>query len=244
MDAAWVRTAHGDAWHAVGAACGERGGGVSDVPGARLMATGLPHPQWNNGDVHDAGAVDFEAVAGWFATLGVPWGMRVPAGARWDRGRHLFRKRLMGALPASFAPPPDVPGLELRPAGAGDLEDVLAVDVAAFEDPVELERPWLQLITEHPDTTVAVGTLDGSVVATGWVLRSDGWAGPAGYVAGIAVDPASRRRGIGAAVTAWLMGETDDVSLWHLHPDTEEAARIYRRLGFVEVEGLDIYLCG
>jgi predicted GNAT family acetyltransferase len=33
-----------------------------------------------------------------------------------------------------------------------------------------------------------------------------------------------------------------DVALWHLHPDTDTAARIYHRLGFVEVGGLDVYV--
>jgi ribosomal protein S18 acetylase RimI-like enzyme len=206
------------------------------------MATGLPHPQWNNGDVHDPAMVDLDETREWYSDLGVPWGLRVPAGAEWPHGRHLFRKRLMGAVPRSFRPPPTVTGLELRAAGPEDLEYVLAVDVVAFEQPPEVERPWLRLLLGHPGTTLAVATLKDSVVATGSVLRSDGWAGPAGYVAGISVDPAARRAGVGAAVTSWLMQQAGDVALWHLHPDTDSAARIYRRLGFVEVGGLDIYV--
>ncbi|HET7523256.1 MAG TPA: GNAT family N-acetyltransferase [Acidimicrobiales bacterium] len=237
-----VRRAHGDAWQAVGADCARKGGGAGELPGVRLMATGLPHPQWNNGDVHDPAAVDLREVRDWYSRLDVPWGLRVPAGADWRHGRHLFRKRLMGATPASFRAPPEVAGLELRPAGQDDLDSILAVDVVAFEESPEVERPWLQLLLDHPDTTVAVAALDGAVVATGSVLRSDGWAGPAGYVAGIAVEPAARRRGIAAAVTSWLMQQAGDVDLWHLHPDTDAAARIYERLGFVEVDGLDIYI--
>lgn len=242
VTAEWVRRAHGDAWHAIGAARAGAGGGVSELPGVRLMATGLPHAQWNNGDVHDPSAVDVDAVRAWYAALGVPWGLRVPAGAGWPHGRHLFGKRLMGALPGSVRAAPPVNGLELRRATPDDLEPVLAVDVVAFEEAPEVERPWLQLVLDHPDTILAVGTLDEAVVATGWVLRSAGWAGVAGYVAGIAVEPAVRRRGIGAAVTSWLMSQTGDVDLWHLHPDTDSAARIYERLGFVEVDGLDIYV--
>ena len=41
-----VRQAHGDAWQTVGAACIARGGGVLELPGVRLMATGLHHPQF------------------------------------------------------------------------------------------------------------------------------------------------------------------------------------------------------
>jgi GNAT superfamily N-acetyltransferase len=206
------------------------------------MATGLPHPQWNNGDVDDPAAVDLDEVGEWYSPLKVPWGLRLPAGAAWHHGRHLFRKRLMGAVPASFRPPPTVPGLELRSAGPEDLESVLAVDVVAFEESPDVERPWLQLLLDHPGTTLAVGILEGAVVATGSVLRSEGWAGPAGYVAGIAVEPVVRRRGIGAAITSWLMQQAGEVDLWHLHPDTDSAARIYAHLGFVEVDGLDIYI--
>lgn len=240
--AGWIRQAHGDAWHAIGSACAERGGGVRELAGARLMATGLPHAQWNNGDVHDPAAVDVDEVREWYSSLGVPWGVRVPAGAAWPHGRHLFRKRLMGAVPSSFRPPPPVAGLDLRPAGPDDLEAVLAVDVTAFEEAPEVERPWLGMLLDNPATVVAVATLGDRVVATGWVLRSEGWAGPAGYVAGIGVEPEVRRRGIGALVTAWLMEEVGDLAVWHLHPDTDSAARIYGRLGFVEVEGLDIYI--
>jgi ribosomal protein S18 acetylase RimI-like enzyme len=206
------------------------------------MATGLPHPQWNNGDIHDPGTVDLDEVREWYSALEVPWGLRVPAGAEWHHGHHLFRKRLMGAVLASFRASQPIAGLELRPAGPDDLESILVVDVVAFGEPPEVERPWLQLLLDHPGATSAVATLEKAVVATGSVLRSEGWAGPAGYVAGIAVEPAVRRRGIGAAVTSWLMEQAGDVALWHLHPDTDAAARIYQRLGYVEVEGLDIYV--
>lgn len=242
VTAEWVRKAHGDAWQVVGSHCAATGGGVRDLPGVRLMATGLPHPQWNNGDVDDPASVALDDVREWYARLGVPWGLRVPAGADWRHGRHLFRKRLMGATPSSFRAAPAAAGLVVRPASGADLEAILAVDAVAFEEPPEVERPWLQLLIDHPDVTVALAGIDGAVVATGSVVRSDGSTGPAGYVAGIAVEPAARRRGIGAAVTSWLMRQAGDVALWHLHPDTDAAARIYERLGFAEVEGFDIYV--
>lgn len=46
---------------------------------------------------------------------------------------------------------------------------------------------------------------------------------------------------MGAAVSSWLveLGRDVGAEVWHLHPD-HDAASIYRRLGFVEVEGLDI----
>jgi GNAT superfamily N-acetyltransferase len=56
--------------------------------------------------------------------------------------------------------------------------------------------------------------------------------------------PHARRRGVASAVTEWLLdrGAAAGAQLAHLHPDTDEAARIYARLGFVEVDGLDIYV--
>jgi len=233
----WVREAHGDAWQTLAIA-------TEMLPGVRLSATGLPHPQWNNGDVDDPAAVDIEAVRSWYVGLGVPWGMRVPQDGEWRHGRHLFTKRLMGVTPDAFVAADDVPGLVVRAAGTEDLEAALRVDAIAFEESPEVERPWLQLLMAHPAVTVAVAELDGEVVATGSVTVSDGRAGRSGYVAGICVLPQARRRGIGAAISSWLTRAAvdEDAALCHLHPDTDAAAAIYRRLGFVEVGGLDIYV--
>ena len=235
--ATWVREAHGDAWQTLAVT-------TSELQGVRLSATGLPHPQWNNGDVDDPSAVDIGAVRDWYDALGVPWGMRVPQGAQWPHGRYLFTKRLMGVTPNTSYPAREVADVVVRAAGPGDLDEVLAVDTVAFEESAEVERPWLQLLAAHPAVTVAVAELDGVVVATGSVTLSDGRAGRAGYVAGIAVLPQARRRGIGAAISSWLTRQAmaRGAALCHLHPDTDAAAAIYSRLGYVETAGLDIYV--
>jgi len=88
-----VRTAHGDAWQEQGRLRIPYGGAAAELPGIRLMASGLPHPQWNNGDVTEAAAVDIERVREWYAELGMPWGVRVPSDQTWSLGRHLFAKR-------------------------------------------------------------------------------------------------------------------------------------------------------
>lgn len=237
LSTTWVRTAHADAWQTLAVA-------TAQLPGVRLSATGLQHPQWNNGDVDDPAEVDIDAVRTWYDAVGVPWGMRVPAGAWWPHGRHLFTKRLMGVTPETFSPAPAVPGLVVRAADADDLADVLRVDSVAFEESAAVERPWLQLLMAHPAVTIATAAVDGDVLATGSVTVSDGQAGRCGYVAGIAVLPEARRRGIGAAVSSWLtrIAFGRGAALCHLHPDTEAAAGIYRRLGYIEVDGLDIYV--
>ena len=55
---------------------------------------------------------------------------------------------------------------------------------------------------------------------------------------------AARRRGVGAALSSWLLerGFAAGAELAHLNPDTDEAARLYGRLGFVETRGLDMYV--
>jgi ribosomal protein S18 acetylase RimI-like enzyme len=238
VTAEWVRAAHGDAWQALGVA------GTCELPGLRLSATGLAHPQWNDGDVDDPALVDVDAVRAWYAERAVPWGLRVPAGAAWPHGRKLFSKRLMGLVPGDFdpaAPPPDV---VVRAGTTAELDAVVAVDAAAFEEPVEVEQPWIALLSAHPAVIVAVAEVGSEVVGTGSVTRTDGRAGPAGYVAGIAVAAANRRRGIGAAITSRLVTTAfaAGARMCHLHPDTDAAAAIYARLGFVEVDGLDIYV--
>jgi ribosomal protein S18 acetylase RimI-like enzyme len=234
----WVRAAHGDAWQALGIA------GAAEVPGVRLMATGLPHPQWNSGDVDEPALVDLDTVRDWYAIRGLPWGLRVPAGVVWPYGCKLVTRRLMGLTSSRFRAAAPVEGVAIRIATPADLPAVLRIDTIAFEESTELERGWLELLLAHPAVTVALAYRDGEPVATGYLTLSSGRAGPAAYLGGIAVMPTARRQGVGAAVSSWLIERGHDAAaaLWHLHPDHDGAASMYRQLGFVEVEGLDIYL--
>jgi ribosomal protein S18 acetylase RimI-like enzyme len=231
----WVRAAHGDAWQTLGIA------GTAELPGVRLSATGLSHPQWNNGDVDDPALVDIDAVRNWYADRDVPWGMRVPQGADWPHGRYLFTKRLMGLVPSEFRRAPAPAGVTFRAADTADIDAVAHIDGTAFDAPSALVRPWIELLTKHPSTFCAIAERDGVPVASGQVTVSHGRAGRAGYVTGIAVLPDARRRGVGAAISSWLI-EHSTADLWHLHPDTDEAARIYQRLGFVAAGAFDVYV--
>lgn len=228
-----ARTAHADA-----------GGDVAAMPGIRLMTSGLPYAQWNNGDVDDPDAVDVDAVRRWYAERGVPWGVRVPAGARWPHGRLLFRKRLMLLAAADLLPARAVPGLIVRAATPDDLDAVAHVDAVAFDGDPAVEAAWVRPLLTSDRATVALAELDGRPVATASCLRTDGRAGAAAYVAGVAVLPEARRRGVAGAVSAWLVegAVAAGAQVAHLHPDTEEAARVYARLGFTEVDGLDVYV--
>jgi GNAT superfamily N-acetyltransferase len=207
------------------------------------MASGLPHPQWNNGDVTAADA-DLEGARAFYAERGVPWGVRVPAEMEWQHGRLLFRKRLMGVTAADFHPAPAVEALEIRPAQRGDLDDVVRVGAAAFEEAPEVERSWTTPHIGADGITVAVATVDGVPVGTGGAVQTSGWAGPCVYVAGVAVVESARGRGIAAAITSWLSarGFAAGAELAHLHPDNDAGARLFARLRYVETPGLDVYV--
>src|SRR4051812_48006739 len=125
--------AQGDVWAAEGRLRERVGGGVAELRGARLMASGLPYPQWNSGDVHEVD-FDLEAIAGWYEGRGVPWGLRIPAGLGPRPGRYLFTKRCMTLEPGDFT---QVAGVELRRATVDDLDEAAYVDSTAFGDPLE-----------------------------------------------------------------------------------------------------------
>lgn len=239
-----VRTAHGDAWQAQGRLRAAHGGGVAELAGIRLMASGLDHAQWNNGDVTDSRLVDIEQVRAWYDARRLPWGVRVPLGMPWGHGRHLFVKRLMGCTPAAFRPRPVPEGCVVRRAGAADLEAVVGVDSVAFESDPSVERPWVAPHLTAEQATVALAFAGDEPVATAYALRTDGRAGPCVYLAGVAVLPRQRGRGIGGAVSSWLLEQAlaEGARLAHLHPDTDEAAQVYARLGFTECEGFDVYV--
>jgi GNAT superfamily N-acetyltransferase len=238
-----VRTAHADAWAVEGALREPYGGGVATLRGIRLMASGLAHPQWNSADVTGPYA-DLDGAREFYAARGVDWGVRVPAGMPWTAGRRLFRMPLMGLLPGQLRTPPAVDGLALRAAGPDDLETVLAVDTSAFGSDPDLYRPWTAPHLSAPQITVALAELDGEPVGTAYTLRSDGPAGPAVFLAGVAVIAGARRRGVAAAMSVWLLrgAFAGGARLAHLHPDTDAAARVYARLGFREAGALDIYV--
>ena len=239
-----VRTAYADGWQAEGRLRRPAGGATAEVPGARLMSSGLGHPQWNSGDVHDPSAVDIDAVRAWYAGLGVPWGLRLPSGASWAHGSRILELGLMGLSSSDLVLARAVPGPVLVAAGPSDIDAVLAVDSAAFgSDPIA-ERPWTLPHLESPVVDAALGLLDGVTVAAGYAVRSDELAGPAVLLGGICVLPPVEGRGVGSALTSWLLERAflGGAVLATLQPETGRASGVYRRLGFEAAGGVDVYL--
>jgi len=219
-------------------------GGATAAPrDLQLMAAGFEAPGVNSGDVTGPDP-DLDAARKFYAARGVTWGLRVPSEMPWPHGRRLFRRRVMAVPRAAFRPAPAVEGLILRKAGPSDLPSALHVDSTVFElDPADNTR-WLEPLLAAEAADVALATLNGDPVGTAYTLRSDGTGGRALYLAGVAVLAAARRRGVGAALSSWLLerGFAAGAELAHLNPDTDDAARLYQRLGFVETPGLDIYV--
>jgi ribosomal protein S18 acetylase RimI-like enzyme len=239
-----VRAAQSDAL-AVQGRLREPWGGASAAPrDMQLMAAGFEAKGVNSADVTGPDP-DLDAARAFFASHGVEWGVRVPEEMRWERGRLLFRRRLMALDREDFTPAPEVAGLVLRQAGPEDLPAVLRIDSSAFAlDPGE-NRRWLEpLLAAEERVDFALATLDGEPAGSAYTLRTDGAAGPCLYVAGVAVLVPARRRGVGAAMSSWLLarGFAAGAELAHLNPDTDAAARLYGRLGFTELPGHDIYV--
>jgi GNAT superfamily N-acetyltransferase len=242
-----VQTAQGDAWQAEGRLRTGLGGGAAELPGIRLMASGLPHPQWNSGDVTDPARLDLEAVRAWFAAraggAGVPWGLRLPAGVAFAHGRLLFRKRCMGLVPAAFRPRPMPQGVRIRVAQYTDIDAIALVDASAFGDSVVQNLPWVAPHVGAPGFTAALATGAGRAVGVATAIRTDDRAGCCVGIFGVGVLADARRRGIGGALTSWLLARAfaEGALLAHLNPDSDPAANLYARQGFAETAGFDIY---
>ena len=217
--AARVRTAHADAWAAEGALRAPMGGGALALRGIRVMASGLPQPQWNGADV-TTDRPDLEGARAFYAERGLSLAVRVPEGMAWNAGRHVIDLRLMGLEPRDFAGAGEVAGLAVRAALPADLETVVELDAAAIGGDREIVRPWIAPHLGAPGFTVALAELDGEPAGTAYSLRTDGAAGPCLLLA---------------------RGFADGARLAHLHADTDAAARIYARLGFGEAGALQVF---
>jgi GNAT superfamily N-acetyltransferase len=207
------------------------------------MAAGFEAPGVNSGDVTGPDP-DLDAARAFYAARGVSWGLRLPAGQRLPRGRLLLHRRLMALPRAAFRPARPAPGLAVRTAGPADLADVLHVDSTVFGLDSTDNTRWLEPLLVAERATVALAERDGEPIGTAYTLRSDGRAGPCLYLAGVAVLATARRQGAGAALSSWLLeqGFAAGAELAHLNPDTDDAARLYARLGFDELPGLDVHV--
>jgi GNAT superfamily N-acetyltransferase len=133
----------------------------------------------------------------------------------------------------------------VRAATEADVDAVVHVDATAFDADPDLQRRWLapHLRASVTAVTTALALDRGRPVGTAYSVRSNGRAGPA-VRRRRRVLPGHRHGGVAGAMSSWLIARgIDDGARWiHLHPDTDEAARVYARLGFLEVDGVDVFV--
>jgi GNAT superfamily N-acetyltransferase len=234
-------TANADAWQYRGLMRAAAGGAVAELGGVRLVSPGLPGGYMNSGDVHDPSAVDLDEVRDWYRHRGDSIVLRVPDGLTWTSGRRFGRRDLMAAAVTDLIEPTTPTSIDVLRAGPSDLDDVVAVDVAAFGDDGH-NRDWIRphLVGQH--ATVAL-IRDGRVaVATGYSFLIDGWAGPSLYIGGVGVVPSARRRGLATALTWWLLrrGAEAGAAIVVLQTESPEVARLYRRFGLAPGGAYDL----
>lgn len=232
-----VRMAHGDAWQVEGRLRAPYGGGATEVRGARLMASGIPTPKWNNADIVSPDP-DVAAMKVWYDDRGMPWGVRVPLSIEFDLGEPLFEKRCAGLARGGFVPAAQVAGVAIRRATPADLESYVMVDAVAFRGDPKLTRAWVTPALGADRFGHWLADAAGQPIGVAMTVRSDGPAGPAAYLSGVAVVPEWRGRGVEPALSSRAIAEAfeSDATLVHFNPDEEEIGWLLP-LGFVEVPG-------
>ncbi|MCS6846549.1 MAG: GNAT family N-acetyltransferase [Anaerolineae bacterium] len=154
-----------------------------------------------------------------------------------DLGYRIAERLLTYEIEPRRAPDasPFLAGLQVRPAQVADLDALCALDARAFDEPWRYPPVLMRRAVEHAfATTVALlgGALAGYACA---VLHEQN-----GHVVRLAVQPALRRRGIGAGllldIVARLARAGAQVVSLNTQASNRTAQRLYRRLGFAPVD--------
>ena len=238
LSSALLRSAHGDAWQAEGRLRAPFGGGAAEIRGARMMASGLPVPKWNNADIVSAD-VSVDALQAWYAERDVPWGIRVPLELNFHLGEPLFEKRCAGLLRDVLRPAAAVTGVSIHRASPADLPAYAAVELAGFgsEDP-ELERRWLEPAMGAPGFDHWIAEAADEAVGVAMTLRTAGRAGPAAYLGGVAAVPGWQGKSLEAMLASRAATEALNAgaAFVHFNPDEDELGWA-SEIGFVTVPG-------
>lgn len=129
---------------------------------------------------------------------------------------------------------PTLERVELRAAGAAEVHDLTDVMLAGFEMPEWLHEPLVDLFhgLDPAKLVNVLAYLDGKPVASGSAYLTGATAG----IYNIATLPEHRGRGLGTAVTAWLMNDAYErgctQTILHASPD---GLPVYERLGYETV---------
>lgn len=210
------------------------GGAVARIPGARLMASGLPEAKWNNADVTDS-SVDVTAIRRWYASRSVPWGMRVPLEIDLDVGEPVLVKRCVALLRSA---PADAPASDVSVRRERDPSLFAALEAAAFAYDVSAATAWVRPQFAHTGFRHWVATVDGLPAAIGTTIRTDGDAGAATYLTGLALVPGGPSEALRALVAVALSDAfSGGAAFVHANPETAEEDAVFAVHDAIEVPG-------
>lgn len=129
---------------------------------------------------------------------------------------------------------PFLAGLQVRPAQVADLDALCALDAHAFDEPWRYPPALMRRAIEHAFVTT-VALLGGALAGYACAVLHE-WSG---HVVRLAVQPALRRRGIGAGllmdIVARLVQAGAQVVSLNTQASNRTAQQLYRRLGFTPV---------
>jgi GNAT superfamily N-acetyltransferase len=175
-----------------------------------------------------------------------------PLGVNLQRGRHprvddavrslglalLLERPAMAVRPGALPDAPPPPGTDIRPVTTdADVGALVAVGVAAFDDDPAVGSAVYGAGARGVDEVRAFVAWEGDDpvgISTGYLV----WG--ALSVRGVAVVPAARRRGIGAALTVRAVRSFPSSLAW-LHP-SEMARPLYEGLGFSAVSDWEVWV--
>ena len=233
-----VRTAHGDAWEVEGRLRTPYGGGAARVRGARLMASGIKQPKWNNADA-TASDVDLEALTAWYSARDLPWGMRVPLELTVELGTPLFVKRCAGLLLEAFPGSANQLGdVRVRRCEPGFATAYAGLDASVFGSDLAESQAWVYPQFDAPGFRHWIAEVGGMPVGIATTVRSNGEAGPAAYLCGLGALPGSPPEALDCLV-AVAIGDAFDAGadLVHANPDDDASMQRLAALGAIEVPG-------
>jgi ribosomal protein S18 acetylase RimI-like enzyme len=235
------------AWRRRVAACG---GQVHDADGIAVCLTGVPLAPFNPTlierlpDDPDAAVEQAEALYdGTGLSMGIDLepSLHGPVREAARRGGLTMVESRPGMTIALAdlipAPPPD--GVELlrveRPAL---LDQVVEVDESAFGVGAAVTRLFLpDAVLEDTAQRVYAARVDGRLVSVGESTTLDGVIG----VFGVATDPGYRRRGIGGALTAFLLADRAGEADLAVLDASDLGEGVYARLGFRSMSTWEVW---
>jgi acetyltransferase (GNAT) family protein len=159
-----------------------------------------------------------------------------PLGFRVWRQEPWFH-RPVGPLPEAKPPELEI----VRASSPAEVEEFELVSVRGFEDEdaqIEAGSIHPPTVLDDPAMAIFIGRVDGKPVGASTGYQTEDVVG----VFGVTTVASARRRGYGAALTRAAM--LTDTGLPGVLAPSEEGEGVYRRLGFVPVGALSIWVRG